>query len=552
MKALLFLFLFIGCGDKVFDHTYVIAFSPCASHDDRRRQMPAEMQGEIAFPTDTQLEYLDAGAKNQKQIEDAGKLLPGQPFEKNDNLPPVLIDKNSQTKKLQGDQILSQQKDLASQKQKVDEQIITFETQRNIIWILGGAFALIFVLGFMTIMQMIKNRSLEKIVAVRDQQVIAERKKAQEDLSRSETLYRLLATNSKDIISLYKLDEDPKHVYVSPSCAAIMGFEPEEMIGHSPFDFILPEDAKKMKESIYPSTMGSGSGSHEYRVRKKDGSIIWLETISSPYVDTRDNTALFLTSARDITQRKILERDLQMGKEQAEKDSARLQQLIDEKNDLIGLLSHDLRSPVNQVHGLVNLMSFSLDNKEELKRYIALIEQVTDSQLELLKNLLSMLKIDQLITETESFQQTTVLSLIDSVKKKIDFALKNKNIHLSVDVPEEMKIPVQATCMVEAIQNLVSNAIKFSPPGETVTISAERKASGLLIIVRDNGIGFDPAKSERLFDRFTKERRKGTNNEASAGLGLYLVKKIIENHKGTISAHSDGDGKGSVFMMRFP
>ena len=378
------------------------------------------------------------------------------------------------------------------------------------------------------------------------------RKEAEEKLTESERLYRLLTVNAKDMVALLNNNETSEFIYVSPSAKEVLGYEPHELIGRSAFFNMHEDDLKKMQESAHPQTMEMKSLTTEFRVRKKDGSVIWLEVVSSPFVDSHTGRNVFHGIARDITQWKAAQEEIRLAKERTEKDSARLRELMDEKNDLIDLLSHDLRSPVNRVYGLAQLMSFSLDDKVKLKGLIAMVEQTANDQLALLKNLLSMLRLDQFVSETEPFAPTSLLSLVKNVQKKIDLELKNKNISLSISIPEDLEIRVQATYFIEAIQNLLTNAIKFSPPGETVTMQAEIGPSQIDIIIRDNGMGFDPEKADALFDRFTKEGRKGTNNEASTGLGLFLVKKIVKNHNGKISAYSAGDGKGSTFTIQLP
>lgn len=118
-------------------------------------------------------------------------------------------------------------------------------------------------------------------------------------------------------------------------------------------------------------------------------------------------------------------------------------------------------------------------------------------------------------SEKEPFTEISILSIIDIVKKNLGFELINKGLKISIEIPEDIGFKVQQTLMLEAIQNLVSNAIKFSPTGEVITLRAEKHSSSISIIVQDNGIGFNPENAEQLFNRFAKVGRKGTNNEPS-------------------------------------
>jgi PAS domain S-box-containing protein len=381
---------------------------------------------------------------------------------------------------------------------------------------------------------------------------ISSRKIVEEKLEESERLYRLISTNTKDLISLYGAEENPLRVYVSPSCKNIMGYEPYEMIGHSSFDFILAEDVEEMKKSIHPQTLSGRSATFEYRARKKDGSIIWLESISNPFFDKEGQMIGFQTSARDVTQRKLFEDALILAKEESEKASARLKELLGEKNDLIGLFSHDMRAPINQVKGLMKIMSISLDDKDTLNDCLVRLNYAVNRQLALYQDVLYMLKSDQASFDSKSFTLTRLITLIQRVNQNLDFELQAKKINFSWITPPHMEVLVEPDLFVQAIQNLLSNAIKFSNENSAIRLYAEQKGGTIQVMLEDEGIGFEPEKAELLFERFTKEGRKGTNNEESTGLGLYLVRKIIENHKGTIRAHSDGEGKGARFLITLP
>lgn len=371
-------------------------------------------------------------------------------------------------------------------------------------------------------------------------------------LEESEDRYRLISAHSKDLISLYGIDQSPKRLYVSPSSKEIMGYEPEEMIGRSSFDFILQEDADKMREFIHPKTLSGNSATVQYRAVRKDGKIIWLETISNPYFDEHGKMIGFQTSARDITQRKHFEKELVREKEKAEKATAKLRGLLVEKNDLIGLFSHDMRAPINQVKGLARIMSSFLHDKETLNDCISRINQAVNRQLALYQDVLYMMKSDQASLDGKSLATVSLASIMTKISQTLDLELKHKKINFQNDIPETVMLTVDQELFAQAMQNLLSNAIKFSYPCGTILATADASPGSILISLRDTGIGFDPEKSERLFDRFTKEGRMGTDNEDSTGLGLYLVRKIIENHKGTITAYSDGKNKGAVFTITLP
>ena len=381
---------------------------------------------------------------------------------------------------------------------------------------------------------------------------ITKRKETESKLEESERINRLISTNSKDLISLYNNDEDPKRIYISPSCKEVMGYEQHEMIGRSPFDFIMEEDAVRMQQSIHPNTLGGSVSSTEYRAIKKDGSIIWLETISNPFFDNDGKIIGFQTSARDITQRKHWEEELQKATLKSQQATLKFRELLNEKNDLIGLFSHDMRSPINQIKGLAQLMEMSMDDKEIIADCIRKLNHAANRQLSLYRDILLMLKSDQMNMDQKYFKKIPLMMVVGKSYKNLEWEFRNKNINIDADVPQDLEVNIQLDLFIQAVQNLFSNAVKFSHPGSLLTVKGRRVADHIQLSVADQGIGFDPVKAESLFERFTKEGREGTGKEASTGLGLYLVKKIIDNHGGKISAHSSGDGKGSEFIIDLP
>jgi signal transduction histidine kinase len=229
-----------------------------------------------------------------------------------------------------------------------------------------------------------------------------------------------------------------------------------------------------------------------------------------------------------------------------------LKALVKEKDDLIGLFSHDMKSPINQVKGLGQIMLLSLDDKEILKESLAKLDQTANRQLTLYKNILYMLKADQIAPEDKDAKKVSLLYVIKKAVKSLTWETDAKNITTKISIPESIEIYAHLNLFVQAIQNLLSNAIKFSHPGSEVRMVAKENDKHVMLVIEDDGIGFDQEKETVLFNRFTTEGRRGTNNEASTGLGLYLVKKIVENHHGTIRATSKGEGKGSSFNIQLP
>ena len=224
-----------------------------------------------------------------------------------------------------------------------------------------------------------------------------------------------------------------------------------------------------------------------------------------------------------------------------------LDTMLAEKNDMIDLLSHDLRSPVNRILGLSNLIKIDDDTKKEI--YADYITEECNSLLSVLQNILMMLKED---SRPFTMIQVNLKELIDETVRFFDFALNEKKLKVQVAVDKSIYITVQKELFIQAVRNIMGNAIKFSSDGKNIFITGKQENDGVCLSVKDEGLGFMQSEIEKLFDRFTSTGKKGTHGEASIGLGLYLSKKMIEKHSGKLVAASEGINKGATFTIMLP
>jgi PAS domain S-box-containing protein len=373
---------------------------------------------------------------------------------------------------------------------------------------------------------------------------ITELKKAQEKIVESERLYRLISTNSKDLISLYNTGEDPIRIYISPSCKEILGYEADELIGKSPFDIILPEDANSMKARVHPITMSGQSASAEYRIRKKDGSIIWLESNSHPFFDDDGKMTGFQTSARDITQRKAFESALLLAKEKAEEATAA-------KSQFLSMMSHEIRTPMNAIIGLTNLL---LDEKPRIDQRdsLDLLKFSGENLLTIINDILDFSKIEAGKIEFESIDFDLHTLLVNTIKMLKQRA-EQKDIELTINYPKDIPDIVQGdqVRLAQIITNLVGNAIKFTDKGMvTLDVKAKKKDDQweFQFAVIDTGIGIEKEKINQIFESFTQARSDTTRKFGGTGLGLSITKRLLNLMGSDVQVESQV-GIGSKFFF---
>lgn len=221
-----------------------------------------------------------------------------------------------------------------------------------------------------------------------------------------------------------------------------------------------------------------------------------------------------------------------------------LDAMLAEKNDMIDLLSHDLRSPITRILGLSNLIKVDEETKKSI--YADYITEECNSLLSVLENILLMLKED-----SRPFHLTPVnlYQLIQETIHFFGFALSEKKLIVEASIDNAIYIMVQKELFIQAVRNIIGNAIKFSSDGGNIFISSNQDNDQVSLSIKDEGLGFLPVDMQKIFERFTNAGKKGTHGEGSIGLGLYLSKKMIEKHNGRLFAESPGLNKGATFTI---
>ncbi len=231
-----------------------------------------------------------------------------------------------------------------------------------------------------------------------------------------------------------------------------------------------------------------------------------------------------------------------------------ISQLEQLKTDMIRLAAHDLRNPVTDISLRLQILEMSLDDAEALQRSINAAKEATDRMGKLIENILSLERIEQIAKGV--MENPDVINLYAEVSLVVDalqWAAQRKSIEMTFEATDRHTATVlgEQTQLHEAVNNLVSNAIKYTPDGGTVNVLLTPEDDQLVFQVKDTGYGIPHNMQERLFQPFFRARTKETRHVEGTGLGLHLVKRIIERHHGEMVFHSEY-GKGSTFGFRLP
>ena len=227
----------------------------------------------------------------------------------------------------------------------------------------------------------------------------------------------------------------------------------------------------------------------------------------------------------------------------------RLIKLNEEKNQLIGIAAHDLKSPVKRIEGLISLINMSSDNlTEEQKGLIEKISHVSKEQNELILEILDLNRIETQNVQIE-LQQGDIIKVLEKVIESFDLIAENKDIRIVTHYHQnQIYAKTEEHYLRQVFENILSNAIKFSPSGTTVEISVELTEKEAVISFKDQGPGITVGDMKKLFGRFQKLSAQPTGGEISTGLGLAITKKYVEAMNGSIWCESEY-GHGAKFVV---
>lgn len=241
---------------------------------------------------------------------------------------------------------------------------------------------------------------------------------------------------------------------------------------------------------------------------------------------------------------------IELKNEQLEKRNHHLVALDEEKNNLIKILAHDLRTPINHVQGLAQIFLLNNANLKEEDRLI--IERISEGAIRLNKMITNILDIDSIENNrVKIFMDAVNLgTMIQQVIKSFEKQAARKNISIRFEQKGNPEMLGDQLFLIQIFENLVSNAIKFSGKGKEITVSLEEVDQSVLISIKDQGPGLTDEDKTMLFKKFQRLSAKPTDGENSTGLGLSIVKKYVELMNGQVWCESE-HGKGATFHIKF-
>ncbi|MBD2562920.1 response regulator [Nostoc linckia FACHB-391] len=379
---------------------------------------------------------------------------------------------------------------------------------------------------------------------------ISDRKQAEKALRESEEQFRNMADNAPFMV--WVTDTDSYCTYLSKSWYEFTGQSEEMGVGFGWLNAVHPEDYNQAKNVFLQANRRYEDFRIEYRLRRKDSEYRWVIDAANPWFGVDGQFKGYIGSVIDITERKSAEaeRDRLLQLEQAARTEAETANRI--KDEFLAVLSHELRSPLNPILGWARLLQTREFDAAAVKKAIATIERNAQLQAQLIEDLLDVSRILQGKLNLNMFPVNLVL-VIEGALETVRLAAEAKNIKIQTMLDASFgQVLGDSGRLQQVIWNLLSNAVKFTPEGGKIAIQLERVDTQAQITVSDTGKGISPEFLPHVFEYFRQADSTTTRRFGGLGLGLAIVRHLIELHGGTIWAESLGEGQGAIFTARIP
>ena len=326
----------------------------------------------------------------------------------------------------------------------------------------------------------------------------------------------------------------------------LFGYTSEQVKGKHISLIIPPERIAEEDTIIARLKEGQRIEHFETERVRSDGQHITVSLTISPLKDDSGNVIGASKIARDITQRKGLEDNLR-------KLAADLSETDRRKNEFLATLAHELRNPLAPISNMIEVVKRAGSNGELLKQAHETIERQLAQMVRLVDDLLDLNRIthDRLELRRSEVDLATVIEQAVEVARPLIDAAGQK---LTIDLPDEaIYLNADQARLAQVFGNLLNNSCKYTPPNGAISLSARRNGNDeVSVSVRDNGAGIPPDKLDSIFDMFMQVDRSSDRSQSGLGIGLTLVKRLVEMHGGSIEVRSAGEEQGSEFVVQLP
>ena len=370
---------------------------------------------------------------------------------------------------------------------------------------------------------------------------------------------RLVTEYASDMLSVHDLDSAFTYGYASPAAKRLFGYETSDLVGSSAFAFIHPDDCAAVEESAVRLRERNETISATYRLRSKAGPYVWVESTCRLVPDpvTGEPVEIIATTrsaearvAAEAEQGRLL-RDAEVARAAAEKANRT-------KDEFLAMMSHEFRTPLNAIAGYVDILRLGLQGPVT-EAQLHSLGRIDRAQRYLLRLVNDILNVERIRTGRLEYDLKLVRlsELVQELDPMIAPQLAAKSLRYAVYLTDADVVMADCEKLAQVIINLISNAVKFTPEGGSVTIDCPRRVDGTtpgslcFIRVRDTGVGIPEGKQAAVFEPFIQVDVTPSRRADGAGLGLAISRDLSRGMGGELRVRSI-EGEGASFTISLP
>ena len=350
----------------------------------------------------------------------------------------------------------------------------------------------------------------------------------------SEGRFQALINASGDVI--YRMSPDWTHMHELDGRGFLK--DTASLAEYRIEDYVPPEDRALVRRAIDEAIRNKSTFELEHRVLRADGSYGWTYSRAVPIFDGNGEIREWIGSASDITMRKLAEEQL--------KEANR------RKDEFLAMLAHELRNPLAPISAAAGLLQNARLDEARVRQTSEIIARQVKHMTNLVDDLLDVSRVTRGLVKLEPEALDVKRIVSDAVEQACPL-VESRRHHMAVYLPPEAAyVSGDAKRLVQVVSNLLNNAAKYTPEGGTIALRVEVQSEQVMITVKDNGLGMAPDFLSGVFDMFSQAQRTADRAQGGLGIGLALVKSLVELHQGTVAAESKGLGQGSEFTIYLP
>lgn len=346
-------------------------------------------------------------------------------------------------------------------------------------------------------------------------------------------------------------DGEGQVTFINPTAERLTGWTEAEARGKKAEEVFRMHPVAQADRQGIEVLLDEGS-IREYLLVRRDGTTCPIEETHAYIRDEDEAIGGVIRTFRDISQRKAIEAERQALLRREQEARATADAANRSKDEFLATLSHELRTPATAIIGWAHILKGGRLDDERAQKALAALERSARAQASVVNDLLDISRIVRGTLRLE-IRRTNLAEVIREAAETVEPAVKAKDLDLRLNIqPDVSTIDADPDRLRQALWNLLSNAAKFTPDGGWIEVLAARDRDVVRIEVSDNGVGIDPAFLPFVFDRFRQADSSSTRLHSGLGLGLAIVRHLVELHGGSVEAQSAGPGRGSRFIIRLP